>query len=596
MEDKSKKTDPHDGTEKYDALKIYTTATEAERALLNRIAETDIPSLCYAYKSRVKSESALLEKVQRKKNSEQEKKPNYNLLEITDVIGIRFVTLFRSNMPDVVHEVLKLIRHKIDLSPNPFKKDSVEEIKVYHVPHIEDPIIPEIRKHVEKYDLKDIFATYPKGEYSSIHIVARLEYKIKDFLKHNGDDSFFIPIEIQIRTVFEDAWGEIDHKYGYVIREGKSENKPVNNPESIHAHLKVLKKFVDASSQYADQISKEASTPSFRTHNSGTLISVGNDESILDRFRELNIDEDKILRYAELRIEREDRVHNDKRESLPSLAENFNNLSQTQISDDGSPFSEGGKVFYFYCRMNEAFCLLSTKTAEHIKLSITIYKELKTTYNEYPILHHRIGQAYGRLGDHQKAILHLKDCLSMTAKAKKLNIVGSDSIPEVDFKHLNEHTPILLGYNYWAEQHYNQSLSKDEKIKILEEACKTTEISTISSETDQKRVSNNLLYYYLDLRDLHEKPETDVDDKISELLAKIEEGLSTDDNDDLDLLDTLAKAHHSIGNDDKAKDYCNKIIKLSLEKAPAETDADIVLEIAQEAWALTHKLNGRSEK
>lgn len=92
----------------YDALRLETDAKTMERELIVAITQSKISSSCYAFKSRVKPEGKLYEKLCRK----QKTKPSYKLTDITDVIGLRLVTLFRKEMPDVLENVIALIAHE----------------------------------------------------------------------------------------------------------------------------------------------------------------------------------------------------------------------------------------------------------------------------------------------------------------------------------------------------------------------------------------------------------------------------------------------------------------------------------------------------
>ena len=77
------------------ALRIESCAKEAMQTVRGAIANTGIEKACYAVRLRVKPEARLVEKVGRKR----ETKPAYTIESITDVIGIRLITLFRRDLP-----------------------------------------------------------------------------------------------------------------------------------------------------------------------------------------------------------------------------------------------------------------------------------------------------------------------------------------------------------------------------------------------------------------------------------------------------------------------------------------------------------------
>ena len=64
---------------------------------------------CYAYKFRVKSKDDLLAKKQRK----LEEKPHYTITDITDVIGVRLVTLFKGEMLTVYANLIGMLATQV---------------------------------------------------------------------------------------------------------------------------------------------------------------------------------------------------------------------------------------------------------------------------------------------------------------------------------------------------------------------------------------------------------------------------------------------------------------------------------------------------
>ena len=92
--------------EKYIAAKLEKAGRDAEIELLAALNMVDLFDFCYAIKSRTKSEEKLLEKVTLKK---QEKgSEDYSLEKITDIVGLRFVTLFKLEKPLVFQKILEI--------------------------------------------------------------------------------------------------------------------------------------------------------------------------------------------------------------------------------------------------------------------------------------------------------------------------------------------------------------------------------------------------------------------------------------------------------------------------------------------------------
>ena len=139
---------------------------------------SDVHSLSY----RVKSTSHLVEKIIRKNGEyldrgESLSRENYEKY-ITDLMGIRILLLFKSDWL-LVHDYL-MERYKDILMDPPF---------AYIRKGDDDSLY---RGKVEIRDNK---------QYRSVHYVIRAD---------NG-----LGIEIQVRTLYEEAWSEIDHKLRY---------------------------------------------------------------------------------------------------------------------------------------------------------------------------------------------------------------------------------------------------------------------------------------------------------------------------------------------------------------------------------------------
>jgi len=137
------------------------------------------------YKSRVKSFNSYYSKVLRLKEDESEK--SKTLVTLTDMMGIRVICAFLSDLPEVV-----------------------EQIK-------------------EKYDVKEV--EY-KGEnqsfrefgYESIHVLIGIsDYCMPDYQHLELPEN--LVCEIQIRTILQDAWAEVEHELIY-----KTEFSPFDMP------------------------------------------------------------------------------------------------------------------------------------------------------------------------------------------------------------------------------------------------------------------------------------------------------------------------------------------------------------------------------
>lgn len=126
--------------------------------------------IIHQIESRTKSFDSLSKKVQKKDKYE-------NLSEITDIVGIRIITYLESE----VDSIDKLIRKEFEID----SKNSID---------------------------KRILQTNEFG-YRSLHIVATIEknrLKLTEYRRYKG-----LKFEIQIRSILQHAWAEIEHDLGY---------------------------------------------------------------------------------------------------------------------------------------------------------------------------------------------------------------------------------------------------------------------------------------------------------------------------------------------------------------------------------------------
>lgn len=153
--------------------------------LTNEIAQ--IPKV-HSTRFRVKNAEHLLEKIIRKKI---ERKIHINIenysSEITDLLGVRALHIYKKDWRNID----AFIKSHWDLVKRPTvyycEGDNTESLETYNKNGCETLM-------------------HPHG-YRSIHYIIRLK-----------DPDFPSPCEIQVRTIFEEGWSEIDHHVRYPYR------------------------------------------------------------------------------------------------------------------------------------------------------------------------------------------------------------------------------------------------------------------------------------------------------------------------------------------------------------------------------------------
>lgn len=165
----------------------------------NREGQTGL----HSYRTRIKTPGHLVEKIIRRRVENYEKyknltKDNY-LKFVTDIIGFRGLLLYREDWV-VFHKYL--LEH-FENRPEWYVKNCISDFE-----ECRDRYMAEAPKvHMRPGDFADIYADwipkeniYDQKYYRSVHYI----------LKYRG-----VYVEVQVRTLFEEGWGEIDHHILY---------------------------------------------------------------------------------------------------------------------------------------------------------------------------------------------------------------------------------------------------------------------------------------------------------------------------------------------------------------------------------------------
>ncbi len=176
----------------------------------------------HSFKKRTKELSHLDEKITRKnikinKDGGVEINKDNVMDIITDIVGIRVLHLHQGQFESIHNELMKYVEN--------------EDLYLYENPkaYTWDPEYAEFfRENSIKTEQKESF-------YTSVHYV----------FKANKDSK--VTCEVQVRTLFEEVWGEIDHAFNY-----PSENKSM----VIKEQLKVFARIVGAGTRMSHSIFK----------------------------------------------------------------------------------------------------------------------------------------------------------------------------------------------------------------------------------------------------------------------------------------------------------------------------------------------------
>lgn len=178
-----------------------------EERYLGNISDKGI----HSYRTRIKDPEHLIAKIVRRKQENLRKykeldKYNYEKF-LTDLIGIRCFILFKTDW----QKFHNYIDNEIEDDEKQYIKDSLKDFdnNETHTYMAEGPKV-----HIREGDSRTIYenllppdAIKSKKIYRSVHYI----------IKYAG-----VYIEIQVRTLFEEGWGEVDHHIVYPYYE---ENK-----------------------------------------------------------------------------------------------------------------------------------------------------------------------------------------------------------------------------------------------------------------------------------------------------------------------------------------------------------------------------------
>lgn len=180
------------------------------------------PPIIHTLKSRMKDEDGIVDKLLRKQADGVDVTEGNVFHQITDLAGVRVVHLHLAQFPlihDCIHNQVVNGDWVLFEDPKAYTWD------------------PESKAFFEGLGLK---VHVKESFYTSIHYVVKPR---KDSIA---------TCEIQVRTLFEEIWGEIDHAINYP--------KPTTNT-SCREQIRVLARLVGAGSRLADSI--------FKTHREG---------------------------------------------------------------------------------------------------------------------------------------------------------------------------------------------------------------------------------------------------------------------------------------------------------------------------------------
>jgi len=224
---------------KWEILKSISEDYSRDKAVLTKTAKQIVDHLMqsdyvHSINYRIKKDEHLIEKIIRKKIQNQDR--NFDLAhyrnEITDLIGVRVLHLFKE---DWIHV-------------NNFLKENWE-LKEQPVAYVRNGDSKRIIEYYQENNCR--VKEHPYG-YRSVHYIIKKTVNRKEY-----------NAEIQVRTIFEEAWGEIDHfiRYPYhsddelLFRLSSVLNRISGSADELSTYIRYLKNQTKKTEQrYSDEI------------------------------------------------------------------------------------------------------------------------------------------------------------------------------------------------------------------------------------------------------------------------------------------------------------------------------------------------------
>ena len=507
---------------------------------------------CYRFKDRTKPWNEIWLKVLGKRQHEKPelRKPNYTPENVTDVSGFRIVSLFNSDIPTVLDALFALFKAPLPPGAAPGRFGKLGEVIFYTSRRLDDPlsILPDVRKVVKKHGHQEIFKEPPAEDpfattYSSVHVVIECRA---------GEDDFpsIASTEIQLRSVFEEAWSEINHTllYGPLKRDrAKGSNEPANL-DADKRWLDALKSLTDGCAQYADLINDQLKKAKGEGLERSPR-SLDDASKTLDRFRDCSPTVwDAVSKAIRLRQEAEGISKIELRGPIFIEASKSFAKALAALEEDSRPADDAVRIELINILKEElAYCRMFSGDPELISRAENSYRELVISGVESPTVFFRLGQILMDAGKLEEARDFMERGLSL-----------AESKPEPPDKLL---WLLRRGLAYVVWRIVDVSPQHPDAIPLLERAISLSEAAMLSRSDPPISTALNFLYYMTDLNPrVSGERKIKLAERAKALLRDLESKLETEQV-TLEQLDTLVRAERDFGDPKKARLYAARVLK-----------------------------------
>ena len=396
---------------------------KVETAIIKARDEKEVP--VYSTKCRIKTPESIYLKTKRR---------GISLDSIEDFSGLRVLCLFEEDIVKVHDAILEIIATtNIELT----------NFKVYNFS--EEWFLCDLRSSLGRHcPLKKEFKPATKlSGYKSIH-----------YIVHGNYNRYSCPLEIQLRTLLQDVWGELEHALSYkrgmihphIKKSFTLLARDIETSDILMSHLKSIHNKETSKDQYG--VKKSGLKRYFQYENDiypGHLKAdsvVGLCESYVENLSNLVKNKHSIGEFGFKKAQ----------DSFDALKDEIYRLFRTEVDTN--------KQLNYWLKMEEALLLSMGNKYDD---ALDMYEKLLPDHNERYVLHFRIGEIFLIKGSIPKALRSFDRSELMLKKA--MDSQGNSSVFSQNLVWIKR----KLAYTYWmlGEGYINKSMELTFDVETL---------------------------------------------------------------------------------------------------------------------------------